>query len=77
MKRYTRYFEDTAKLLGTTATLDRMQYLLADYWYGNPKNYSFNEISDKEWTINNSKGIVSGFRIIKKGNRYRFEYIGK
>ncbi len=68
--------ESTSKLLGTSPSLESVKKLLADFWYGDAKDYSFNEVSDNEWTINNSKGLVDGFRIIKKNNRYRFEYIG-
>jgi hypothetical protein len=30
-------------------------------------------ISENEWSISNSKGLIENVRVIKKGSRYRFE----
>ena len=60
------------KLVGSTPSLETMLEHLEN-------NYFFSKIeiseSDKpgHYTLANSKGIIEGFRIIKKKNRFRLE----
>ena len=62
------------KLLGTSPSLDMMKKLIADYWYGKPEDYTFAEIGADKWSISSKSGLKSGFVVIKKGGRYRFEF---
>ena len=69
----TRATAKNGQLLGTSPSLDMMKKLIAQYWYGNPADYSFTEIAPDKWSVSSKTGVKQGVVVIKKGGRYRFE----
>ena len=70
--------EATAKngqLLGTSPSLDMMKKLIAEFWYGNPNDYSFTEIAPNTWSVSSKTGVKSGVVVRKAKGRYRFEMV--
>jgi hypothetical protein len=63
------------QLLGSSPSLDMMKKLIADYWYGNPDDYSFTEIGTDRWSVSSKTGVKSGVEVVKKNGRYRFERV--
>lgn len=48
-----------------------IQKLISQYYFGS--NVILNPISENEWSVSNSKGMIDNVRVVKKGARYRFE----
>lgn len=48
-----------------------IQKLISQYYFGS--TVILNLISENEWSISNSKGLIENVRVVKKGSRYRFE----
>lgn len=63
------------QLLGTSPSLDMMKKLIAEYWYGNPADYSFTEISPETWSVSSKTGVKPGVVVRKAKGRYRFETV--
>lgn len=63
------------KLLGSSPTLDGIIKGISKYYYGS--TIKLDKISDNPevYSVSNKKGIISSVRVVKKGNRYRFEKI--
>jgi len=73
-KRYESFFKEDAKKLASSGDLEGITKMISKYWYSN--NITLTPLSDKEWSVSNAKGLVNGFHVIKKGNKYIFEYTG-
>ena len=58
-------------LLITSPTKDRIIKAINQFYYST--TFYLTEKNEKEFNVHNSKGIVQDTRVIKKGNRYRFE----
>lgn len=67
--------DKTSKLLGTAPSEKGVKDLLAKFWYGKPENYSFQQFDKdpNEMKIFSSGKEITGARVLKKGNRFRFE----
>lgn len=48
-----------------------IQKLISQYYFGS--TIFLKEISENEWSVANSKGLIENVRVIKKGAIYRFE----
>lgn len=60
----------TWKLIGSHAELPALLKAISERFYYSPVHA---EANGAEWFVVNSKGILEGVRIVKKGKRYRFE----
>jgi hypothetical protein len=58
-------------LLATFPSLEAAQKGIGEYLYS--PSTTLESITDKTWSVNNGKGRLEGFIVIKKGKRYRFE----
>ena len=58
-----------SKLLASSGSLEGINECINRYFYSN----IFIDIENG--TVSNSRGIIAGFRVIIKKNRYRFEEI--
>lgn len=58
------------QLFGSAGSLEAIKNVISRFYYSSNIKLvkSFNE-----WEIHNSKGKIAGVRVIKKGQRYRFE----
>ena len=65
---------EAGKLIGSGPTLDKLKDAIAKYFYS--PDIELKEVSDGVWEVHNSKGKIEGFRVVKKGKRFRFEHIG-
>lgn len=54
------------KLIGSSSTLDDLLKGAIKYWHGSNIRFEGEQVF-------NSKGLIEGFRVVKKGNRYRLE----
>lgn len=60
----------TWKLIGSHASLPELLKAISERFYFAPVSV---EMQEKEGILSNSKGVLEGVRIVKKGKRYRFE----
>jgi hypothetical protein len=60
----------TWKLIGSDADLNTLLKAISERFYYSPV---YAEVDASGWLIGNSKGIIEGARIVKKGKRFRFE----
>lgn len=78
MKTYKQLAKESTNLLGTSPSLDLMKDLLKKFYFGG--EYEFIKVEDKPETYqikNTTKNkVIDKARVIKKGNRYRFEFEG-
>jgi len=63
------------KLLATAPTLDRITDMISKYFMGSTITLIQNSSNPDEYSVNNKKGKLNSFRVIKKGKRYRFEEV--
>jgi hypothetical protein len=61
-------------LLGSSGTPSGIGKLITKFYMGSPKELV--AVSDTEWEVHGKKGKQDGVRVVKKGQRYRFESIG-
>lgn len=61
------------QLYGSSASLDGIKKIIAQFYYGDSANYSFTETGPDTWSISGPKGIKSGVVVRKSKGRYRFE----
>ena len=61
------------QLYGSASSLDGMKKIIAQFYYGDPANYSFTETGPDTWSISGPKGIKSGVVVRKAKGRFRFE----
>ena len=60
----------TWKLIGSDASLPELLKAISERFYYTPVACT---IHNGEGVLSNSKGVLEGVRIVKKGKRYRFE----
>jgi len=60
-------------LLASAGSLENIKKLVREYFYDSDNHMTF-EKRENEIVMFNNKGELKNFRIIKKKNRYRFEY---
>lgn len=62
----------TTKLIGSSPNLETLLKAICE-------RYFYSQVEAREeagkWFLVNSKGIINGFHIVKKGKRYRFEMV--
>lgn len=58
------------KLVGS-GPFEKLKQGIRDYFGGT--DVLFTEVSPDSFTLSNSRGLMDGFRVIKRGKRYRFE----
>lgn len=64
----------TTQLLATSGNEQGIVKLIKQFWYST--NITLVPTDDPNvWDVHNAKGKVSGFRVIKVKNKYRFEKI--
>ena len=63
----------THQTLGTSPSIERMVSLIEKFYYS--KTISLVPVNDKEYLIHNSKGVIKGVNVIKKGKRFIFQTI--
>jgi hypothetical protein len=63
----------TNQTLGTSPSIERMVSLIEKFYYS--KTISLVPVNDKEYLIHNSKGVIKGVNVIKKGKRFIFQTI--
>lgn len=61
------------QLYGSSPSLDGIKKIIAQFYYGDPANYSFIETGPDTWSISGPKGIKPGVVVRKSKGRYRFE----
>jgi hypothetical protein len=54
------------KLIGSSSTLEGLLQGAVKYWHGSNIRFEGEQVF-------NSKGLIEGFRVVQKGNRYRLE----
>lgn len=59
------------RLIGSDGTIERLQKDIVNYFYGS--QIELIEVNDKLWNVKGKNGVMSHYRVIKKGKRYRFE----
>jgi hypothetical protein len=62
-------------LLGSSATLEGVQNIIAEFYYSKPESFSIMFFCEKLAHVFNKKGKIEGVVVAKKGNRYRFEML--
>lgn len=62
--------KQTWTLIGSHASLPELLKAISERFYYSPVSVA---MQGKEGILSNSKGILDGVRIVKKGKRYRFE----
>jgi hypothetical protein len=64
-----------SKLVGSAPTLDKLVEGISDYLMGS--TISVEQISERPeiYSVSNANGLMPYYRVIKKGQRYRFERI--
>lgn len=68
--------KDEHHLLATSPSLEMMKGHLVDFWGGHKDSYSFNEVPESPnvyQVMRHGKEVSPRARVLKKGNRYRFE----
>jgi Gpi18-like mannosyltransferase len=65
------------KLLASAATAENVTKLIERYWYSVPGSIELVETAANMFQVIQSKKIMDGFVVIKKGPRFRFEYRGE
>ena len=58
------------KLIGSSDSLINVKKLISEYWYSS--SIRLEPISFNEWNVYNAKGLVNGFKVMKRNGRYRF-----
>ena len=58
------------KLIGSSTSLEGVRKLISEYWYSS--SIRLEPISLSEWNIYNAKGLVNGFKVMKRNGRFRF-----
>jgi len=59
------------RTLATSPSIERMLNIIENFYYS--KTISLVPVNDKEYLIHNSKGVVKGVNVIKKGKRFVFQ----
>lgn len=62
----------TWTLIGSHASLPELLKAISERHYYSPVSVTMH---NREGVLSNSKGILDGVRIVKKGKRYRFEFL--
>jgi hypothetical protein len=62
----------TWTLIGSHGQLPELLKAISERFYYSPVSVAMH---GKEGVLSNSKGILEGVRIVKKGKRYRFEML--
>jgi len=67
------FLGSTTKTIATSPSIERMMKIVGDYYYS--PNISLVPVNDKLYLVHNSKGIIQGVNVIKKGKRFVFQSI--
>ena len=59
--------------LATSPTIERMLNIVEKFYYS--KTISLIPVNKTEYLVHNSKGIIKGVNVIKKGKRFVFQSI--
>ena len=59
--------------LATSPSIERMLNVIEKFYYS--KTISLVPVNDKEYLVHNSKGLIKGVNVIKKGKRFVFQTI--
>jgi hypothetical protein len=62
------------KLIATSPSKERMEKLIQNFWHAS--RVELTEIVPGEFAVSNARGIVPGFKVVVKKDRYRFEFHG-
>lgn len=62
----------TWTLIGSHGQLPELLKAISERFYYSPVSVA---MEGKEGVLSNSKGVLEGVRIVKKGKRYRFELL--
>lgn len=60
------------RLLGSSPDLERLEKMVRDYFFGGSLRFHENEATG-EIEVVGRNGAKPGYRIVRKGGRYRFE----
>ena len=61
------------KTIATSPSIERMMKIVGEYYYS--PNISLVPVSKNIYIVHNSKGVIQGVNVIKKGKRFVFQSI--
>lgn len=64
-------------LLASSSTKEGIIALIAEYWYGRPGEYELKKTDENHFDVYGPRGKKDNVRVIKQGDKYRFESIVK
>ena len=63
------------KLLATSPSLDGIKNMISKYFMGSTITLDKTSDNPETYSVSNKKGKLNSFKVVKKGNRYKFEEI--